>query len=483
MPYIARRRWRGRRFSRRRHLIRYRRRPWWRRRWPRGRIYRRRKQTVRQNRPRWVRHLVIKGVEFLGVLGSKVEFIWSPEETTEAPNLPKPGEGQWRINITNIAPVNKESKYWQKIFPTQDEVHNECGDRFNYTGPSPTYWDFVGGFGQAHFTLENLIWRTIFGFARFNITLEGIKYIKFAGFRFLPQRAPTLNYLFLADNHTQGRDYKTPLIHPVNLLNTPGTVIVNSIQRTKCCRGPQIKRRADPGIFAWTDLEDFMKVPLASYVWTFFNPNNPMGRNDQITKQLKSPLKNQWMRDAWGAYMATYCPSWSDRETYDNSFVSSIDGVQANQGNNWWEFDWGQNIDTRQQNPNIQCEYGRYSPFLPPVAAADTPETFWMRYEFFFQIGGGTYGFKRQPWPVREYDVCFPCKPKENAYCDSCIDPEKDLDRYGLLKKASLERIAASPLSRKKRFVEKLARLVQLKRKRQKRVRFADERHTLHLGL
>nr|WBM82691.1 MAG: ORF1 [Torque teno polar bear virus 29] len=474
MPYRhRRRRWRTRRVPRRRHFLRYRSRFWWRR-FPRTRR-RFRKQTVRQTRPNWVRRLVITGVEFLGVLGSEVEFIYNKDEGEDG-NL-EGTTGQWQINVKNIAPCNKEVKYWQNVFPLTDNVGNTCNDRFNQ-GTTPTYWDYVGGFGQAHFTLQTLIFRTIFGFARFSTLLEGVKYIKFNGFQMDPQRAPTLNYLFLADNHTQGKDYKTPLIHPVNLLNTPGTRIVNSIQRSKCCRGPRIRRRADPGLYAWTDLEDFMNVPLATYVWSYFNPNNPVGRNDQITKTLKSPLKNVWMRDCQGAWLSDYCPRWMDREEWDNQFLTGIDNVQGNKGDNWLDWLWGQDID-KGDNPRIQCEYGRYGPFLPPVAAASTPETFWMRYKFYFQLGGGTFGFKRVNWPVKEYDTCPPCHPCPRAVsCDTCIDPERDLDRYGLLKKKAFQRIISSNDARKRRALEKLAKLVHKRNsKRKKRVSWADEAH------
>lgn len=478
MPfYRHRRRWsRRRRLPRRRYIFR-RRIPWWRRRfWHRRRI---RKQAVRQTKPRWVRNLLIKGVEILGVLGSHVEFIFNQAEREDNDSV-----GGWNINITNPAPTNKDVSYWQKILP-DEAAANDCGIVFKRDGAH--YWDFVGGYGTAHFNLQNLIWRTIFGFARFNVTLEGAKFIKFKGFRIIPQRATTIDYLFLASNHHQSHDFIKPLIHPVNLLNTPGTVMVNSLHRTKCCRNPQIKRKADPIIFGWHDLEDFLTVPLASYLWTYYNPNNPMGRNDQITKNLKSPLHNNWMRDSCGKALDTYCPPWMDRTQYDKDFVDCINNAQLtpgnqypNEGGSYWEYNRQQNITCNEQQ--VKGQYGKYSPFLPPMAAAEAPQTLWIRYEFYFQIGGGTIGFKRQPWPVREADVCWPCaQPSQKVQdtCQTCIDPERDLDRHGLIKKTSLKRITGSSQSRRRRLVAKLARLIQLRKKQQKRVSFKDPTHTV----
>nr|WBM82667.1 MAG: ORF1 [Torque teno polar bear virus 21] len=457
------RRYRRRRIPRRRTKFRYRRwwrRPWWRRR----RRGFRRHQTVRNTRPRYIKILHIKGVEFLGVLGSEVQMTYSKGQDDK--------QSVWEVNVRNMAPVNKEVSYWQQVFPVGT---NDCTDRFRDT--ALTYWDFVGGFGQAHFSLETLIYRMIFGFAKTNITLEAFQFIKFMGFRFVPQRAPSLSYLFLAETHRQEKDWEKGLLHPINLLNTPGTVIVNSTNRTHCCRSPQIKRKADPTIFGWHDLEDFMKVNLASYAWTYFNPNNPVGRNSQITKTLKSPINNHWMEESRNKPLSSYCPDWADRARYDQEFVDTINKVQdtKDRGKNWWEWIQDITITNPDKNPSVQCAYGKQSPFLPTVAVANTPETFWIRYDFWFQVGGKTPGYIRQPWPIKEADVCYPCK---NNTCETCIDPERDLDRYGLLRKKAFQRIISSNDARKRRALEKLAKLVHKRNsKRKKRVSWADEAH------
>ncbi|WCS65242.1 ORF1 [Grizzly bear anellovirus 7] len=475
MPWIRRRR-RRRRLPRRRYLFRYRRwrRPWWRR-------YRRRRyrhQTVRNTRPKIIKWLHVKGVEFLGVLGSEVQMTYSEGQSQN--------EGKWEISIRNIALVNKEVSYWQKVFPPG--LENVCGETFGTS--ELNFWDFTGGFGQAHFTLEGLILRILFGLAKVNITLQDFQYIKFVGFRFTPQRAPTLSYLFLAEDHRQEKDWEKGLLHPVNLLNTPGTITVNSVNRTHCCRNPSVKKRADPTIFGWSDIEDFMKRPLASYAWTYFNPGNPLGRNNQITSKLKSPIDNSWMRDHQGKKLSEYCPNWSDRARWDANFVTKINEIQGLTSSdkndfNWWDLvkDW-----TIQSGDQLKCDYGKHSPFLPPVAVANTPETFWMRYDFWFQLGGRSIGYKRQPWPVKEADVCFPCpQAQRDGFCDTCIDPEKDLDIHGLIRKKAFQRIISSDNARRKRALAKLAKLIHLRNsKRKKRVSWSDEarpRGSLHLSI
>ncbi|WCS65227.1 ORF1 [Grizzly bear anellovirus 2] len=454
MPIFRRRwRWRRRRFPRGRHFF-YHRRYW---RYPRRRRFYRRKRTytVRQTKPKWIKKLIVKGVEFLGVQGSYVEMRFDPGETEDT-------GGQWEINIRNIALTNKETSYWQKIFPLDNK--NNCGDKFQ--SEPVAYWDFVGGFGQAHFSLQDLIWRTIFGTARFSTTLERAQWIKFSGFKFDLIRAPTINYLFFAETTDKVETMKNPFLHPINLLNTPGTVQVYSIQRSKCCRSPRVRRRPDPTVAGWHDIEDFMPINLASYAWTVYNPNNPLGRNSKITKEIDSPIDNKWMNSHAGKCLSNYCPPWADRVAYDSTFVNNISGIQTSHKNNWWEWVFQKTYDAKK--PQIQCAYGKNSPFLPPVIAADQPETLWFRFTFYFQIGGGTFGHQRQPWPVKETDTCTPCN------CNACINPKEDLDKDGLLKKRAFKRIISSDYTNKKRVLAKLAKLIQLRRKR-KRVHWADE--------
>nr|WBM82632.1 MAG: ORF1 [Torque teno polar bear virus 10] len=414
MPFYGRRRRRfRRRFPRRRRFFRYRRwYPWWRR-----RFYRRsRSRPVRQTRPKFIKLLKIKGVELLGEQGSRVSFKWNATDAQQGGNQRDDNElGTWSIDIENLAPSNKEVTYLQKWIKTPSGLNNDCGDSF--PADCATYWDFVGGFGQAHFTLFGLIMRAILAFARFSVTLERVQFIKFLGVKFWLQRAPDVNYLFLAEEHRNGQDYEKDLITPLNLLNTPGTVVVRSFKQTHCCRNPSVKKRADPTVFGWHDIEDFMHVPLISYVWTVFNPNNPLGRNDQITKFLKSPLQNNWMRDMCNQEFFDYCPKYNMRTVWDRTFVQQMDNVQLSDNDppkgagdqegqsSWWEWIKEQTIG----KTRVDCNYGAYAPFLPPMIAADTPQTLWFRYQFLFQLGGKSVGFSRQRWPVKEADTCPSC--------------------------------------------------------------------------
>nr|WBM82626.1 MAG: ORF1 [Torque teno polar bear virus 8] len=456
MPYRYRRR---RRIPRRRHQFYYRRRRHirrGRRRFWRGRRY----PPVRSSRPRRVQWLSIRGFEFLGIQGSEINFSLIPETDNK--------KAAWTIDIKNVATTNKEVIYFSKIIPPTDQFHNSCNDQ--WAGGLLSYWDFVGGFGQAEFTFRTLLLRAIFGFARISRKLEGFQYIKFIGYKFNFVRAPTISYLFLPEPHRGPNDYEKSLIHPANLLNTKGTIIVHSVKRTKCCKNPRFKKRADPTTYGWYDIEEFMNRRLTGYVWSVFDPNNPMGRNSKITNTLDSPVTNNWFQQKnEDKNIATYCPKWMNREEYDSIFVKRIDNAQADKlDQTWWDWVFEQEIDNQQ----VQCDYGKYSPFLEPIMPAPSPETLWFRYVFFFQLGGSTFGRNPPSYPVKETDVCTPC----HSGCNACIYPE-DLDAHGLLKKKAYERIIRSPQRTKKRAMALIARaLRQRKRKRERRVTWADEK-------
>nr|WBM82657.1 MAG: ORF1 [Torque teno polar bear virus 18] len=480
MPFYRRnRRWRRRRIPRRRRFkFHYRRRwhPWWRRR-PHF-FSKKGGRLVRQSRPRYVTVLKVKGVEFLGELGSVVNFTYDNASATDEDNV----RGHWKIDIKNVAPTNKEVDYLRYWIPSTEQIKNDCHDVFPESGPA--YWNFVGGWGQAHFTLFGLIIRAILAFAKFSRTLEQVRYIKYLGCQFNLQRAPDVSWLFLAEEHRQGQDYEKSLITPLNLLNTPGTVMVRAFKHTHCCRNPKVRVKPDPTTFGWHDIEDFLHVPLVSYVWTAYNPNNPLGRNSHITSNLRSPLENNWMTSMAGKNIADFCPPYNDRDKYDRDFVFCVNGFQSNHpqsadqddSESWWEYFREQ---TLRSNDQLHCQYGRYAPFLPPMMAADTPQTIWMRFTFLFQLGGKSFGYRKVSWPMREADVCTPCFPQHHHHaeiCTACIHPE-DTDKHGILKEKAFERIAGSPKRRKKRALEVLARLISNGRRKRKRVTWADKIH------
>nr|WBM82679.1 MAG: ORF1 [Torque teno polar bear virus 25] len=460
MPFRRYRRgfYRRRRFPRRRRFVYYSH-PWhrrWRRRWRR-----RRNPPVRQPLPKSIRSWIVQGVEILGVQGSEVSMTYdNKSESSDG--------GQWQINIRNVAPTNKEVVYLSKMIPP--DLTNQCS---MFPRNKVSYWDFVGGWGNACISLYGLIFRLILGFAKANRTLNRAQYIKFNGVQFQLQRAPDINYIFYLQKHRNLNDFIKPLLTPLNLMNTPGSIIVNSIQRSKCCKMPIVRRKADPEISGWHDIEKFMKEPLVCYAWSAFNPNNPMGRNPQITKFLSSPLRNSWFNEHEGQNISEYCPPWQNRQEYDKEFVDKIDNAQdtteTNVGQTWWE--WINNQVSNNPTPNLQCTYGRYAPFSPPMLIANTPQTLWVRYKFFFKIAGRSFGFERTNWPVLEADTCSFCKPN----CSACIDPKRDLKKDGLLTKKAFKRITQPPHTDKKRSLEVLARALRRKLRKRKRVRWLDQ--------
>nr|WBM82719.1 MAG: ORF1 [Torque teno polar bear virus 39] len=455
MPFYRRRPYRRRRFPRRRRFIYYKH-PWHRR-WRRWWWRRRRNPPVRAPRPRQIRNLSITGVELLGIQGSEVSMVYTPESDTL-------NQGTWQINVRNMAPSNKEVEWMGKLFPLHDFVRNDCSDKFQN---GVQYWDLVGGWGQANFSLESLIWRAILGFAKFSTTLERAQLVRFKGVKFTLERAPTINWLFLAEYHRSGLDWEKDLIHPVNLLCTPKTVIVNSVQRSHCCKSPRVRRKCDPTQAGWHDLEEFMKEPIVNYAWSVVNLTNPAGRNPKIHRGLDSPIQNTWLTEAAGQNLFSYCPPWARRAQYDRTFVNNMTNLNT-YNDNWWE--WGKTETTQ----TIKCAYGKYGPFMPPVIAADAPQTIWMRYQFYFQLAGRSFGFNRTAWPVREADTCSFCAPCPKGTCDACIK-KGDTNKDGILKKKALKRIINAPNPRKRQLLEKLAADLRKNLRKRKRVRWLDQ--------
>nr|WBM82688.1 MAG: ORF1 [Torque teno polar bear virus 28] len=457
MPY--RRRYRARRrFTRRRHLFRYRRR----RRWlprRRRRFGRRRSVPVRQYRPRKTTHLTVRGWEFLGQLGTEITYNWTPTDPSD------PSQGTWSIDLVDVAPVNKEVTYLTTMIPDAPYDYTRCTDTF--AQKDTAHWDFVGGFGAARFTFRTLLVRALLGMARFSTSLKGWSYIRFKGFSFKLNRAKTIDYLFRASNHIGREDVETSLIHPASFLNLPFVKWVQSVARSKCCRSPVVRRKPDVSIYGWHDIEDFMHVPLICYLWTVFNPQNPMGRNPQITKTIASPIQNDWFKNQKGKQADSYCPDWNNRAEYDKKFVEDIDKFQTTNGQSWWEWI---NSQSNQSN-TLKCAYGKYSLFTPPMIPGNTPQTLWFKYKFFFKVAGKSVGFSRQRWPVKEADTCPNCP---NRDCDACIKPKRDLKRSGLLTKKAFKRITQPPNTTKERILAILARLVCRKLRKRKRVRWMD---------
>ncbi|ASH99085.1 ORF1 [Pitorquevirus ursid8] len=450
MPY--RRRYRR---GYRRHFFRHRkwRRPrrHWRRAWRR---YRRpRVRTVKQTQPRRITPLLVSGWEIMGIQGSQIDFVYNHDQT------------KWELHIKHIAPTNKEVKYLSLMVP--ENIQNTCSDVWRTTD-IPKYWDFVGGYGEAKFDLQSLVLRNLLGMNRFSENIRGYSYIKYLGFSFQLIRAPTLDYLFRPQVHRAPYEWERPLIHPAVMLNMPFVKWVQSVERSNCCRSPTIKRRAGPDLSGWFDMEVFRNYELVSYQWSVFDPNNPMGRNTEPIKSEAKPFfDDSWMRPSKpnqkvGGATLNDRIRWQDRSQWDYTFVNNIENLTKK--GTVWEWLWG-----NKQVDNT----AKTTPFLPPIIESPVINTFWFRYRFKFLLGGSTMSRNLQQWPIRETnDDLKPCTG-ENT-CPWCIG-EGDLDAVGQLTEEAFQRITESPEHRKKRLVEKLARIIRQRRKR-KRVSWWDEK-------
>nr|ASH99109.1 ORF1 [Giant panda anellovirus] len=467
MPY-------RRRYPRRRRRYQFRYRRWRRphRYWRRARkryYHRRRVRPVYQYQPRKRTRLTVTGWEILGVIGSEITY--TTQDT----------DPKWKIEVKDIAPANKQVYYFTKLIPI--ETQNTCTDKwYNKKNQMPSknekyecrYWDFVGGWGYAHFTLEGLVLRNLLGMNRFSTSIKGWTHIKYRGFKWQLVRGRSVDYLFRPEMHRGALDDERDLIHPAHLLNMPFVKWVESVRRTHCCKMMRIIRKPPPDLLGWHDLEDFRKLLLGAYQWTAFDPDNLMGKNPDPNKDDKDVWYNsEWMREKQdGSNIGINTTlKWGLRNEYDSQFVGAINAAKRNKNTNWWDWIFG--------NDDISTKKGKQTPFLPPIIPSEQPNTLWFRYKFFFQLGGSTISRNYQQWPIREtYDNSKTCQ-KNGDHCDYCIHPE-DLDETGILKESALARITAVQTERRS-MVEIIPKSILHRRKR-KRITWWDEKKNTSTG-
>nr|UZV41781.1 MAG: ORF1 [Anelloviridae sp.] len=463
--YHRRRSYRPRRHFFRHRRWRYPRRHWrraWRRRYRRPRV-----RAIIQQQPRRKKILVVTGWEILGQIGSQLKYVY--DDNTKTP----------RVEVINIAPMNKQVKYLMGMIP--QGLANTCSDTWtdgmkerNEGGlgkTGPTHWDFVGGWGYAKFDLQSLILRNLLGMNRFSENIRTYTHIKFLKFKIQLVPGPSVDYLFRIQQHRGPQDWEEPLLHPAHLLNMPFVTWVQSIKRSKCCRMKVLRRRAGTDLNGWYDMESFRNYELFSYMWSAFDPNNPLGKNPILPGDNKgASTTTKWWNDDWMRARQSSRDQkisinmkldWTQRNTYDNNFVKSIDPEHlTNETTNFWDWLLGKSPPQ-----------GKSSPFVPPILSSEYVNTLWFRYKFYFQIGGASISREAISWPLRETtDNTVPCGV---AGCPYCIK-EGDTDEHGILKEKALERITESPERRKKRLVEKLSRALRQRRKR-KRITWWDE--------
>lgn len=301
--------------------------------------------------------------------------------------------------------------------------------------------DFCGGYGNASFSLLSLMQRAQLGMARFSEGLGGYTWIKFKGASFQLVPSAEVDYLFRLQNHAQGaeqeRKDENKWIHPGTMLLLPGTKIVESIKRTKCCKWKHIRYRPPPLFEGWYDIENFSKYILTSYEWTTVSLNNPMGippyklNNQNTSDDQQGDVDNNWWKDGTKCTTSGFhIPTWLNREAYNSEFNSQTGG--------WWDQVWSK---------KPKC-----SPFCPPVFTTEHQNTLWVRYKFWFQVGGTTLENQIPQYPLREVN---PPPGKCGYSCTTCINPEEDLDATGILTEKAFKRITGTG-DQKQRLLKKL---------------------------
>ncbi|WP_294191804.1 hypothetical protein, partial [Pseudomonas sp.] len=301
----------------------------------------------------------------LGVIGSQLTF--EPAR-----------DGKEYITVRRNIKNNQKVEYLSKLLNDSANI-SDC-----------EFKHFCGGYGNASFTLDGLVQRNLLGMNRFSDQINKRHWIKFlgGGVRFPPN--DEIDFLFRISLHRPRNDpdrsHKDLWNHPAHLLNLPGTVIIESIKRTKCCKWRHLNFRPPSEFEGWYDLGTFSKFTLMSYYWTTIEMSNPMGIAPYTVdfNENNAPLTNRW----WGSSNSARACPWINRKAWDQQFLSSYE-------NSWLQ----QLIDAvtdHQRRPN-------YSPFCPAVYRSNSPQSLWFLYYFKFQIGGLNIDQKFQNWPIVEY--------------------------------------------------------------------------------
>nr|BDU80027.1 ORF1 [Raccoon dog Torque teno virus 1] len=355
--------------------------------------------------PRRKRLIVVTGWEILGVLGSVIQWV-----TTSG--------GQESMQVRRNIKTDWTPSYLYKLFQGDNAtIKNDV-----------QFKDFCGGYGTGAVTLEGLILRNLLGMNRFSDSLTQFHWIRFIKGHIQLVPNDEIDWLFRVELHRPGKptdvDAKHKWNHPAVLINLPGTKIVESIKRSKCCRWKHIKFTPPTHFEGWYDLDNFSKYPLFSYMWTSIDLSNPMGMapyTKDVTNDTNAPLVNKW----WGkSGDSLKCP-WIDRKTYNDKFINDA-------GNSWLEWLLTSANDKKP----------KYSPFNPPVFPTTRSQTLWFRYKLYFQIGGLNINTRFQGYPVAEYESPPPAIDLEN----SAEIQEEDLDESGQLREEAFRRIAESHL-------------------------------------
>lgn len=405
---------------------------------------------------------MVTGWEILGVIGSQITYTDS-------------GNDNYTIEVKDIAPSNKQVFYFTKLIPIN--TTNTCTDKWpnkndnTYQTNKPwecRYWDFVGGWGYGHFTLEGLVLRNLLGMNRFSTNLKGWTHIKFRGLSWQLVRGRSVDYLFRPEMHRGDLDDERNLIHPAHLLNMPFVKWVESVRRTHCCKMMRIRRKPPADILGWHDIEDFRKLLLGAYQWSAFDPDNLLGKNpDPTNKKTDVWYNSDWMRERQTGKQIgiNNTLQWAERNTYDYTFVKQINDQKGTQGKkSMWDWIFGDEFNSSK---------GKQTPFVPPIIPSEHPNTLWFRYKFFFQLGGATISRNYEKWPIREtYDNSKACS--ENGSCPACIQPN-DLDETGMLTEEALERITSEPKHRQEDVVEIVPKPI-LNRRKRRRISWWDEK-------
>lgn len=361
---------------------------------PRYSYYRRRRQVLSVKKPRKTYSVYVRGYEPLGCVGSSFDFA--------AP------QAHWVVN-----------NHWPSAF-----FSNLLDDK------DAKYSDFVGGWGEATWTLDGILKRIRKGWAEISMNIDSFIYCKLVSITIYGIPLRDHEWVLTGQTHfsTDIKDYQNIKywIHPLHLMLTPGRLYVPTyIKKQKTFWRRRFK---PPPSMAneWFDKHYFDIVNLFKYQWSIVELQNPVGYPEDA-ENYKDIVDNS---------------TWFKKETNSKWKNTCFDKQWTEPGNtDLWSLlakDFFKNVWTTLKQKMFN-QKTKASPFFPPFYTKKSYECPGFFYKIKFLFGGHSFQVQ-DPGDVTEVQKPAPCT---QLNCSADIN-SSDISDGGTISNSAFRRIVGA---------------------------------------
>lgn len=371
---------------------------WWRIQWRGRRRYHPRYQVIKTRRPKKTQTIYIRGFEPCSING--VYFSWN-------------GSSGWDVGH---AVKNNWQTTWFENYSKGQETQMK-------------YSDFVGGWGMATFSLQDLNTRCKYGYAQSSHQFTDWDQVRWLKATFYPVKLQFLDWVIYFDTHfSAGQadyDNRKSWGNPLHLMLKPGKVLVETyirkpgVFKKKTVRPPATLENV------WFNKAFFDKVKLVSYIFSSVMLNNPIGIPTEA-QSYNANFENKWFNEK--------CPKWYNRKEWDKDFTdqNNKQSTLSTWLSSWWSKTLSSLINGGKK--------GKQAPFCPPLYPSKELELMYFFYNFKFQVSGSTFQAKFPGTTDKEIDPPTTCDGRE---CRTCIRPD-DLNSSGDISSEKFRELAES---------------------------------------